>query len=100
METLKPVKIHAIIGTSTVWSDELWGQALSYLRESTGTFDVLAMAETLYGDNLPNYPHKIDFLREFRDFPPTTSLGAFDRMRVLKFGSHDAHPLARPKHTR
>jgi hypothetical protein len=42
------------------------------------------MAEIFYSGHAPNYPHKIDFLREFRDYPPTVLLGAFDLMRQRK----------------
>jgi hypothetical protein len=56
----------------------------TYLLERTGTFDALAMAHVLYGTRLPIYPHKVDFLREFRAYPPTVLLGAFDYMRTVK----------------
>ena len=29
-------------------------------------------------------PHKVDLLREFRNYPPTVLLGAFDYMRAIK----------------
>lgn len=84
MAELKPIKLHNIIGSTTVWTDDLWDEALNYLLENTGTLDALAMAETLFGDDRPNYLHKIDYLREFRAYPPTVLLGAFDFMRHHK----------------
>jgi hypothetical protein len=60
MTQLKPLKIHSIIGTSTVWTDELWDEALTYLLERTGTLQVLAMCQVLHDDELPNSLHKID----------------------------------------
>lgn len=81
MTNLKPLKLHDIIRTATVWTDEMWDKSLTYLLGYTSTLDALAMAETLYRDQAPNYLHKIDFLREFRRYPPTTLLGAFDLMR-------------------
>jgi hypothetical protein len=84
MPNLKPLKLHTIIGSNTVWTDELWNAALTYLLERTGTFDALAMTETLYDDYAREYPHKIDYLREFRSYPPTVLLGAFDLMRFNK----------------
>jgi hypothetical protein len=84
MANLKPLKLHSIISSSTVWTDELWDEVLTYLLERANTFDALAMAQVLYGDHIPNYPHKVDFLREFRQYPPTVLLGAFDYMRAMK----------------
>jgi len=81
MSDVKPLKLHAIIGTSTVWTDELWDDALTYLLERISTVDTLMMARTLHGEHVPNYPHKVDFLREFRKYPPTVLLGIFDLVR-------------------
>ena len=86
MVNLKPLKLHDIIGTATAWTDELWDRALTYLLDHTSTFDALAMAEVISSGPVPNYPYKIDFLREFRSYPPTVLLGAFDLMRVRKLG--------------
>ncbi|TWP45973.1 hypothetical protein FKR81_37770 [Lentzea tibetensis] len=83
MTKLKPLKLHEIIGTSTEWTDELWDEALRYLLERTGTFQVLFMVQVLPNyEALPDYLHKFDFLREFRNYPPTLLLGAFDLMRA------------------
>lgn len=83
---LKPLKIHELLGGQTAWTDELWDQALSYLLERVGTMEAIFMAEQLHHDDtrLPDYPHKIDFLREFREYPPTVLLGVFDLVRVRK----------------
>lgn len=80
---LKPVKLHELIGGQTTWTDEMWDAALEYMLERIGTMQAIFMAEQLHhdGTRLPNYPHKIDYLREFRDYPPTVLLGAFDLMR-------------------
>jgi hypothetical protein len=86
MAKLHPLKLHTIIGTSTEWTDELWDDALHYLLENTSTLDVLAMTETL--PTLLAFSHKIDYLREFHNYPPTLVLGAFDLMRALKSGRH------------
>jgi hypothetical protein len=42
------------------------------------------MAECLIGRQLPDYPRKIDFLREFRRYSPTVLLGAFDYVRAIR----------------
>lgn len=84
MTNLKPLKLHTILGTSTVWTDELWDEALSYLLDRVGTLDVLTMAEVLPDSAVPHSPHKIDYLRVFRLYPPTLLLGAFDYMRAVK----------------
>lgn len=80
---LKPLKLHDLIGGQTTWTDELWKEALAYLLERIGTMQAIYMTEQLHhdGTRLPNYPHKIDYLREFRDYPPTVLLGVFDLMR-------------------
>lgn len=82
MAKLNPLKLHTIIGTSTEWTDGLWDDALRYLLENTSTVDALAMTETL--PTLLAFPHKIDYLREFHNYPPTLLLGAFDLMRARK----------------
>ena len=84
MSTLKPLKLHNLIAGSTAWSDELWDRALAYLLERTSTPDALVMAEVIGSHERPWLVHKIDHLREFRDFPPTVLLGAFDWMRYQK----------------
>jgi hypothetical protein len=87
MSNLKPLKLHEIIGTSTVWTDELWDEALAYLLQRVGTREAVKMALFLLlpnGKNLPDYPHKIDFLREFRKYPPTLLLGIFDVVRMMR----------------
>lgn len=83
MAELKPLKLHALIGGHTTWTDELWNETLTYLLEHVGTMQAILMAEQLHrdGSTPPNYPHKIDYLREFRDYPPTILLGVFDLMR-------------------
>jgi hypothetical protein len=83
---LKPLKLHELIAGATVWTDELWSEVSTYLLERVGTMDAISMAEQLHSDGteLPDYPHKIDFLREFHDYPPTVLLGSFDLMRVWK----------------
>lgn len=79
----KPLKLHAIIGGSTIWTDNLWEEVLAYLLERVDTMEAIFMAEQLYhdGTDVPNYAHKADFLQEFRDYPPPL-LGAFDLMRL------------------
>ncbi|MFD9889721.1 hypothetical protein ACFWY9_10285 [Amycolatopsis sp. NPDC059027] len=84
MSNLNPVKLHTIIGTSTAWTDELWEEALDYLLANTATPDAILMSIALSVGAPPDYPHKIDYLREFRKFPPTLLLGAFDLMRFIK----------------
>ncbi len=86
MADLKPLKLHAIVGTATVWTDELWSEALTYLLERVGTIEAIFMAQQLHSDGsrLPDYPHKVDFLREFRGYPPTVLLGVFDLARVRR----------------
>jgi hypothetical protein len=96
MANLKPLKLHTILGTSTVWTDELWDEALTYLLEWANTFDALAMAQVLHGTYPPNYPHKIDFLREFRAYPPTVLLGAFDLTRARMDAQKDRNSATPP----
>lgn len=91
MANLKPVRLHSIIGTATTWTDERWDEALTYLLGHTSTLDALAIVQTLYHDKAPNHFHKIDLLREFRNYPPTTLLGAFDLMR---FGEQAAPSIS------
>jgi hypothetical protein len=83
---LKPLKLHHIIGTSTAWTDELWNEALDYLLTHVGTLQALTMYSTIdrAGEDTVVSLHKVDFLREFRRYPPTTLLGAFDLMRTLR----------------
>jgi hypothetical protein len=83
---LKPLRLHELIGGATVWTDELWDMAMGYLLERVGTMQAIFLAEQLHhdGTRVPDYPHKVDFLREFRQYPPTVLLGAFDFMRVRK----------------
>lgn len=84
MTKLKPARLHEILGTSTVWTDELWDQALTYLLSSVETLGALEMVKALDGvQPLTNSIHKIDYLRQFRTYPPTVLLGAFDLMRWL-----------------
>jgi hypothetical protein len=99
MPDLKPLKLHTIIGSNTVWTDELWNAALTYLLERIGTHDALAMTESFYGDHAPGYPHKIDYLREFRSYPPTVLLGAFDLMRFNKEARASADEVMRKYRT-
>lgn len=86
VKPFKPLRLHKLLGGQTAWTDKLWGQALGYLLERVGTMEAIFMAEQLHhdGTRLPNYPHKIDFLREFREYPPTVLLSAFDLMRLRK----------------
>ena len=86
MSNLKPLKLHSLLGASTVWTDELWDEALRYLLDRVGTVDVLIMVCVLPDDVLPHSPHKVDYLRVFRQYPPTFLLGAFDYMRAAKEG--------------
>jgi hypothetical protein len=88
MPNLKPLKLHSVIGASTEWTDELWDEALVYLLDRVGTFDVLMMVDVLPDSVLPQSPHKVDYLRVFRQYPPTLLLGAFDYMRAMKAGSY------------
>lgn len=73
---LKPLKIHELIGGATAWTDDQWNAAIIYLLERVGTMEAIFMAEQLHHDgaSVPNYPHKVDFLREFRQYPPTVCL--------------------------
>lgn len=88
MTNLKPLKLHTIISTATVWTDELWDEALSYLLERVGTLDVLMMVAVLPDDALPHSSRKVDYLRVFHRYPPTLLLGAFDLMRLKKETVH------------
>lgn len=67
MSQLKPLKLHQILGTSTEWTDELWGEALTYLLERIGTTQAIWMVQVPpNSEEFRNYPHKVDLLREFR----------------------------------
>lgn len=91
MAILKPLKIHDLIAGSTVWSDELWDRALTYLLERTSTPEALVMAECIRSPERPWLVRKIDHLRDFRDVPPTVLLGAFDWMRYHKAARQRPH---------
>lgn len=91
MARIKPLKLHDLIAGSTVWSEELWASALGYLLERTSTLDALVMAEVIGIHERPWLVHKIDYLRDFRDFPPTVLLGAFDWMRYQKAARQRPH---------
>ena len=86
MAKLKPLKLHETIGTSTLWTDELWDKVLTYVLANTATPDALTMIEVLETDNirLSGFAQKTDYLREFHKYPPTVLLGAFDLMRWRK----------------
>jgi hypothetical protein len=84
MQKLNQVKLHELIGTQTLWTDELWNDALDYLVENTATPDAIVMADILLGDEQAPHLYKIDYLRDFRGFPPTVLLGVFDLMRYRK----------------
>ncbi len=86
MKKLKPIKLHALLGSAPEWTDDLWQEALRYLLENTATHDAIIMASFVHEGRIPNYPHKIDFLRDFQDYPPTMLLGAFDFRRAQKAG--------------
>jgi len=43
----------------------------------------------LYSDRMSNYPHKLDYLREFRKYPSTVLLGVFCYMRTAKEDKED-----------
>lgn len=88
MANLKSLKLHQLIGTSTVWTDELWDEALTYLLDRVGTLDVLTMVDVLPESALPHSPYKVDYLRVFRRYPPTLLLGAFDYLRAVKESRH------------
>jgi hypothetical protein len=76
--------LHEILGTSTTWTDELWDEALTCLLDRVGTLDVLAMVEVLPESALPHSLYKVDYLRVFRQYPPTLLLGGFDYLRAVK----------------
>jgi hypothetical protein len=83
-KSLKPLKIHALIGQQAAWTDELWDEALTYLLERLGTADAVDMALALAAItnvHVPQSYHKIDYLRIFRDYPPSILLGMFDLTR-------------------
>lgn len=84
MRNLKSVKLHSLIAGTTVWTEELWEGALAYLLENTATPDAQVMAEMLDSPVSEYSVYKIDYLRQFRQLPPTVVLGAFDWMRFLK----------------
>ncbi len=87
MEKLRPIELHKLIGRACEWTDELWDEALDYVLDNTATpAEARMMAVTILGKRIRSYPHKrykekIDFLCEFRDYPPTMFLGAFDLLR-------------------
>lgn len=81
---LKPLKLHELLAMQTIWTDELWEQSLDYLLARVGTDQAIRMAQFILDDNLPNSIHKIDYLREFRVFPPSVLLAAFDLTRVSR----------------
>ncbi len=83
---LKPLKIHQLIGERIIWTDELWDEALEYLLGRVGTVDAMDMSVVLHSINgldrdTVRSPHKVDYLRQFRDYPPTLLLGIFDLVR-------------------
>jgi hypothetical protein len=93
---LKPRKLHGIIGTSTIWTDGLWHESLTYLLGNAGTLDALVMVEVLPLYRPSDTRYKIDYLREFRAYSPTLLLGAFDLMRYLKPSFDDRSGLFWP----
>jgi hypothetical protein len=95
MRHLNQVKLHELIGSATVWTDDLWDDALDYLVENTATPDAIVMAEIVLGDEQAPHLYKVDYLRDFRGFPPTVLLGAFDLMRYRKAASAELAARAR-----
>lgn len=84
MNDLQLVKLHLLIGTRTVWTDELWEDCREYVESHTGNSHVMLMFQFLYGGAKYHRPMtKEAMLGHFREWPPTVLLGAFDRMRSL-----------------
>lgn len=82
---LKPVKLHDLLGASPTWTDELWDASLTYLLDRVGTVDAILMVQVLPGrSGAPQHLFKIDYIREFRQYPPTLLLGAFDAVRASR----------------
>lgn len=95
MRQLNPVKLHELIASATLWTDELWNAALAYVLENTATPDAIVMARMVLGSELSQHMYKIDYLREFRGWPPTVLPGAFDLMRHQKWVRADARRTGR-----
>lgn len=82
--SLKPLRLHTMIGGSTEWTDELWGEVLQYLVECVGSTGAVLMAERLHRERrLPKHLNKADYFQEFRNYPPTVLLGELDYVRLL-----------------
>ncbi len=91
-KSLKPLKIHELIGNQAAWTDELWDEALKYLLERLGTADSVDMAYALAeitNSRAPHSYHKIDYLRTFRAYPPSVLLGMFDLARRRRENRED-----------
>jgi hypothetical protein len=80
---IKPLKIHELLAMQTMWTDDLWDQSLEYLLKKVGTTEAIWMARFILDDNLPESIYKIEYLREFRAYPPSVVLAAFDLVRRM-----------------
>jgi hypothetical protein len=82
---LKPLRLHELLAGRAAWTDELWDEVLEYLLGRVGSDDAIYMAlllKAMTGHTSPESPHKIDYLRRFRDHPPALLLGIFDVARI------------------
>jgi hypothetical protein len=78
----KPLKIHHLLALKTAWTEELWDEALAYLLAFVSTQGAILMTQLILLDDPVESPYKIDHLREFRPYPPSAVLAAFDLIRL------------------
>ena len=79
----EPLKIHRLLAFQTVWTDDIWIEVLNYLLASVSDSEALQMT-TVLGDSIEfdDSFFKMDYLKEFRPFPPSAILAAFDLIRL------------------
>lgn len=77
----QPLKIHQLLALRTIWNEDLWNEVLEYLLASVSTQEAIQMT-ALLGDEDTDSLFKIDYLREFRSYPPSAVLAAFDLIRL------------------
>lgn len=72
--------LHKLIAGEVRWTDSLWPKAFSYLDEVVTEEGSESLEAVLLGSPSA-YSTREDRLKEFRRYPPTVLLGAFDLLR-------------------
>lgn len=81
MKKWQPSRLHFLLGNQVEWTDALWDEALAFCERNTATPRAICMTAVL-PEQQERILFKIDYLRQFRSFPPLTMLYAYDFQRL------------------